>query len=48
MKKCNYYILNYEGTKWGLIDIKSLINIEIYKKVNLYDENLNFFGVGLY
>lgn len=42
-----YYKLNYNGTAWGLIDIK-LVNISDYKQVKLYDDSLNFVGMGLY
>lgn len=46
--KVKYYILNYEGTKWGLADIKSIHNLDMYKKIKLYDDNLKFIGIGLY
>lgn len=42
-----YYKLNYTGTKWGLIDINK-IDINDYKKIDLFDNDLNFIGIGLY
>ena len=47
----NYYILNCDGTKWGLLTkegFDSMVNIEIYKQIKLYDNDLNFVGIGLY
>ena len=39
----NYYKLNVFGTLW----IKCVLN-ESKRQINLYDDNLNFKGVGLY
>lgn len=40
-------MLNRTGTNWDLIDV-SKINIDDYKQINLYDDNLDFKGIGLY
>ncbi len=45
MKK--YYKLNYSGTAWGLIDIEK-VDIFDYNQIKLYDEKLNYIGIGLY
>ena len=45
MKK--YYKLNYSGTAWGLIDIEK-VDISGYNQIKLYDEKLNYIGIGLY
>ena len=41
-----YLKLNSSGTKW--ININYDINISDYKQVKIYDDNLNFVGIGLY
>ena len=41
-----YLKLNSSGTKW--INICNNINISDYNQVKLYDDNLNFVGIGLY
>ena len=38
-----YYKLNSQGTKWIETNYK-----EGLKQINLYDDNLNFKGIGLY
>ena len=42
-----YYKLNCYGTKWGCIDINK-VDVNDYKQINLYDDNLEFIGIGLY
>ena len=47
-----YYKLNNIGTKWGLIvnnnDLEFSLKYGNYKQIELYDEKLNFIGIGLY
>lgn len=41
-----YYRLNYNGTKWELLG-KHYAKRD-YKQIKLYDDNLQFIGIGLY
>jgi hypothetical protein len=47
-----YYKLNNTGTKWGLIanndDLEFSLKYGNYKQIELFDEKLNFIGIGLY
>ncbi len=42
-----YYKLNSAGTNWDLVDVSN-INIDDYRQISLYDNNLDFTGTGLY
>ncbi|MDQ1341323.1 MAG: hypothetical protein QG567_2481 [Campylobacterota bacterium] len=42
-----YYKLNRNGTNWDEINILE-INIDDYKQIDLYDDDLKFKGIGLY
>ena len=41
-----YYRLT-NGTSWNLVDTNN-VNIDDYKQIKLYDDNLEFYGMGLY
>ena len=43
----NYLKLNGSGTKWDIIDVNK-IDLKDYNQVKLYDEKINFVGIGLY